>query len=43
MVGILTALIDLLLNIPGGFSIWAVVSLVLAVAGGWVGGKLSSK
>lgn len=43
MVGLITALIDLVLSIMGGFSLWVVVSFILAVGGGWLGGKLSSR
>ena len=43
MVGLSTALIDLVLSITGGFSLWSIVSLILALGGGWLGGKLSSR
>ena len=43
MVGFLTAIVDLVLSLSGGFSLWAVVSFLLALGGGWLGGKLSSR
>lgn len=43
MVGVITALIGLVLSILGSFSLWSIVSLILALGGGWLGGKLSSK
>ena len=43
MVGLITAVVDLILSILGVFSIWAVVSFILAAGGGWLGGKLASK
>ncbi len=43
MVGLIAALIDLILSIVAGFSFWAVVSFVLALGGGWLAGKLTSK
>lgn len=43
MVGVVTALVDLVLGIFGGFSLWAIVSFILAVGGGWLGGRLSNK
>ena len=43
MVGLVTAFIDLMLSFLGGFSLWSVVSFVLAAGGGWLGGKLSRK
>ncbi len=43
MVGIITALIDLVLSFAGGFSIWSVVSFLLALGGGWLGGRLASR
>ena len=43
VVGLVTAIIDLVLSFLGGFSLWSIVSLVLAVGGGWLGGKLSVK
>lgn len=42
MVGILAVIISLVLSIFGGFSLWAILSLILAMGGGWLGGKLSS-
>ena len=41
MVGLVSALILLILNIISGFSLWTLVSLLLALAGGWLGGKLA--
>jgi hypothetical protein len=43
IVGLVTAILDLILSLSGGFSLWAIVSLVLAVGGGWLGGKMSSR
>ena len=43
MVGFITAFIYLVLSIFGGLSLWVVVSFILAMGGGWLGGKLSSK
>ena len=43
MVGFISALIFLILSILGGFTLWTIVSLVLAVGGGWLGGRLSSR
>lgn len=43
MVGVITALIDLALSLFSGFSIWGIVSLLFALGGGWLGGKLTSK
>ena len=43
MVGGITALIDLVLSLSGGFSVWAIMSLLFALGGGWLGGKLTSK
>lgn len=43
MVGGLTALIDLILSLFAGFSVWGIVSVIFAVGGGWLAGKLSSK
>jgi len=43
MVGVLTAVIDLALSLFSGFSLWGIVSLLFALGGGWLGGKLSSR
>lgn len=43
LVGLTTALIDLALGFFGSFSVWAIVSVALAVAGGLLAGKLSSR
>lgn len=43
IVGLITALIDLVISSFGGFSLWAIVSFILALSGGWFGVKLSSK
>lgn len=43
MVGLITALIDSALSILGGFSLWSLVSLALAIGGGWLGGRLASR
>lgn len=43
MIGLITALIDVVLSIVGGFSLLALVNLLLALGGGWVGGKLSTQ
>jgi putative membrane protein (TIGR04086 family) len=43
MVGGITAIIDLVFSIIGDFTLWSVVSIILAVGGGWLGGKLASK
>lgn len=43
MVGLVTGIIDLALSILGGLSLWSLVSLALAVGGGWLAGRLSSK
>ena len=43
IVGVITALIVLLLDIFGGFSLWTIVSIILAVGGGWLGGRVASK
>jgi hypothetical protein len=43
MVGLGTATIDVGLNLVGGFSLLGLVSLLLALGGGWLGGKLSAK
>jgi putative membrane protein (TIGR04086 family) len=42
-IGIVTALIRLALSFLGGFSLWTVVSVVLSIGGGWVGGQLANK
>lgn len=42
-VGFITAVIDLILSIVGGFSLLALVSFLLALGGGWLGGKLLTK
>jgi hypothetical protein len=42
-VGLISALISLALNLLGSFHLWTVVSAVLAICGGWVGGRLASK
>ncbi len=45
MVGLITAIIILIISIIGGFDgfpLWTIVSILLAVSGGWLGGKLSS-
>jgi putative membrane protein (TIGR04086 family) len=43
MVGLIAALVDLVLSILGGFSLWGIVIFILALGRGWLGGKLSSK
>lgn len=43
VVGLITAFVDLALGLFLGFSLWAVVSFVLAVGGGYLGGLLTSK
>jgi len=43
MVGLIMAVIDLALSVVGGFSLLGLVSFLLALAGGWVGGKLSTQ
>jgi hypothetical protein len=43
MVGVITAVLDIILSIFGGFSLWSIVSIALALAGGWLGGKLSHR
>ncbi len=43
MVGIIATITSLVLSIFGGFSLWAIVSFILAMGGGWLGGKLSSR
>lgn len=42
MVGLITAVIMLLFGIFGGFSLWVIVGVILAVGGGWLGGRLAS-
>lgn len=43
VVGLGTAMIDVALNLVGGFSLLGLVSLLLALGGGWVSGKLSTQ
>ena len=43
MVGLISAALDLILSSLGGFSLWSIVSLVLAIGGGWLGGRLSGR
>jgi hypothetical protein len=43
MVGLITALIDLVLGLFGGFSLWSIVSSFLAAGGGWPGGRLAAR
>lgn len=43
MVGLVTAILGFVLSIFGGFSVWAIVSFIFALGGGWLGGKLSSR
>lgn len=43
MVGFLAAIVGLFLSFAGGFSLWTVVSFLLALGGGWLGGKLSNR
>jgi len=42
-VGIITAVIFLLLDLNGGFSLWTVVGIVLALVGGWLGGRIATR
>ena len=41
LVGLIAAFIDLALSITGGLSLGVIVSVFLAVYGGWLGGKLA--
>lgn len=41
LVGVLTAVVDLVFSILGGFSLLTLVGVVLAVGGGWLGGMLA--
>ena len=41
LVGLIAAFIDLALSIAGGLSLGVIVSVFLAVYGGWLGGKLA--
>lgn len=43
MVGAISALVMLLLGIFGSFSLWVIVGIILAVAGGWLGGRLAAQ
>ena len=43
MVGIITAILDIALSIFSGFSLLAIVGFLLAVGGGWLGGKVAGK
>jgi len=43
MVGLIAALIGLVFSLLGGLDLWAVISFVLALGGGWLGGQLASK
>ncbi|MCZ7673324.1 MAG: TIGR04086 family membrane protein [Chloroflexi bacterium] len=43
MVGLVTAILGFVLSLFGGFSVWAIVSFIFALGGGWLGGKLSSR
>lgn len=43
LVGIITAVIFLLLGISGDFSIWSIVGVVLALVGGWLGGRIAAR
>jgi predicted alpha/beta hydrolase len=40
-VGVLTAVISPVFGLRGGLSLWALVGVVLALAGGWAGGQLA--
>lgn len=42
-VGIISAIIDLAISLLGGFALWSVVSFILSIGGGWVGGRLAGK
>ncbi len=41
MVGIITAVIWLLSAVSGGISLWGIAGVILALAGGWLGGKVA--
>lgn len=43
MVGAITALLVLIVDVLGALSLLTIVSVALALGGGWLGGKLSSK
>lgn len=43
MVGLITALSYLLLDIIGGLSLWSIVGFILAAGGGWLGGRLAGR
>ncbi|MEZ4663079.1 MAG: hypothetical protein R2911_36485 [Caldilineaceae bacterium] len=43
IVGLAAAFIELAMSLFGGVSVWAVVSVILALGGGWLGGKISTR
>ena len=43
VVGIITALIMLVMGIIGGINLWVIVSVLLALVGGWLGGRMAAR
>lgn len=43
MVGIITAIASFGMSLSGGLSVWGFVGIILALVGGWLGGRMAAR